>query len=150
VNEQERQVVEMFYKQNPQWRRDANTSFLLQRSTKPVTVESLVAAAYLLRDTLLLGEGYDNAWEDYKFYHPGEAGLAHRAIFIEKLRAKEMQEAEAVERAILVKSLGDKFKDEPLQRLREIAEKRRVYGLTASEFKAEARRTGSEGKTSRV
>jgi hypothetical protein len=154
VNEQERKVVEEFYQQNPQWRREANTSFLLERSTKPVTVESLVAAAYLLRESLLLAPDYQEEWENEKerlerekelglssSYHRAEQiGTAHRIAFIEKLREKEMKE----EQERLVEELGGgSFRGLPLEDLRQIAatrkENARRKSLNSAELSALAR-----------
>ena len=133
----DREVVRQFFEAHPEWKADANISFLIEQSAKPLSVENLLSAAMVLRDKLLLAPEYEDAWQDYKFYHPGETGLAHRAFFIEELRAKEIKEAASKEYEGLIKTLGEKFRGQSLERLREVAEKRRVHGMTASEFRAE-------------
>jgi hypothetical protein len=137
----EREVVAKFFGANPQWKINANIGFLIDKSAKPLSVENLSIAALALRDTLLLAPEYEDAWQDCKFYQPGETGLAHRAIFIEKLRAKEQQEIASKESEVLIRQLGDKFRGQSLERLREVAEKRRVHRLTASQFKQEREAT---------
>jgi hypothetical protein len=137
----DKEIVAQFLKlQRPEYDRNANVISLLDylmRVAKPVMVESLNDAVYQLRETLLLAAAYEDAWEDFKFYNPGQTGSAHRIEFIEKMRAKEVQAARTTERDGLLKVLGDKFKNESLERLREVAEKRRIHGLTASQFKEE-------------
>ena len=132
-----REVVRQFFEAHPQWKADANISFLIEQSAKPLSIETLLSAALVLRDKLLLAPEYEDAWQDYKFYHPGETGLAHRAFFIEQLREKEVRNAASKEYETLITQLGEKFRGQGIERLREVAEKRRVHGMTASEFREE-------------
>ncbi len=135
MNDQE--IISAFFASRPEFAVQANASFLIERAGTPLTVQSLAAAAQALRDTLLLAPAYESAWQNHVFYNPDQKGLAHRGIFIENLREKEIQAAATKEHEALVKQLGEKFRGESLDRLRAVAEKRRVHGQTASEFRAE-------------
>jgi hypothetical protein len=130
-------VLEEFFKSRPELNVQANQNFLLDLAGKPVTIEGLTRAAAQLRDSLALAPAYEDAWDEHRYAHPSDNNSAGRALFIEKLRKKEVQQAESREYEALIKQVGEKWRGEPLERLREIAEKRRIHGLTASQFKQE-------------
>lgn len=156
----EREVVAKFFdtQVGKPYKRDANIGLLIEKSAKPVTLETIAKAAYLLRDTLLLSLEFEEAWQDERERLENDLrlarlgieratetriGFAHRNAFIEKRLREEAQK----EHESLVKQLGEKFRSESLERLREVAEKRRIHGLTASEFLQE--RAASQPKDTR-
>jgi hypothetical protein len=105
-----------------------------------------------VRDALLLSPRYQEEWEDeierlerekeldHRSFRDGRIGSAHRNAFIEKLRARDaVKEYES-----LIATLGEKFRGQSIERLREVAEKRRIHVLTASQFREE--RAAEEAK----
>jgi hypothetical protein len=133
----EREVVAKFFALRPEFALQSNVSFLRDHVAEPITVESLNAAADQFRDTLALANPYDAAWLDWCALNPNKRGLAYRRQLVEGMREKEIQAAATKEYESLIKQVGERFRGESIERLREVAEKRRVNNLTASQFKQE-------------
>jgi|HubBroStandDraft_6_1064221.scaffolds.fasta_scaffold02488_15 hypothetical protein len=142
MNDQE--IIAKFFEVRPEFAVQANISFLRDQAAKPLTVESLSAAADQLRDTLLLAPEYESAFEAFLFHNGKKKNLAERAIFIETMRAKEIQAAASQEYEALIKQLGEKWRGNTIERLREVVEKRRIHNMTASQFKEQRAPTPKE------
>ncbi len=116
MNDQE--IIAKLFESRLEFAVQANSSSLLERAAKPITVESLNAAADQLRDTLLLASACESAWQEHKFYNPDRKNLAERSLFIEKWRKQELLH----EYNSLLKELGrEDLRGIPLGDLREIA-----------------------------
>jgi len=84
-----------------------------------------------------LAPEYQSAWDQFVFLNPEKSGFSFRREFLQKMEEKELADAITRERETLIKQLGERFRGFTLERLREVAEKRRIHGLTASEWRVE-------------
>jgi hypothetical protein len=117
----EKDVLAQFYKERPEYARDANGWQLLGRAARPLTIESLIAASNSLEHVLLLHPDYEEEWFQFLEYNPEKDGLAFRREFFEKMREKEAKR----EYEVLVKELGENLRGLPLSDLREISSTRK-------------------------
>src|SRR6266481_1307164 len=119
------QMIEKVFEARPEFAVGANGPMLLDKASRPLTVESLIHAANQLEDVLLLAPAYQSAWDEYKFYNSEKSGLAFRRIFLEKMRKEELQATYVHDYNALVKELGEDNRGLPIADLREIAATRR-------------------------
>lgn len=119
----DQQILTEFYQQlRPDLDVRANDRFLIEQSTKPVTVGSLYVSAAQLSAKLVLHPAYESAWQEFVFYNPDRKNLAERNLFLEQMRQKEIQSASRHEYNSLIRELDrEDLRGIPLQDLRELA-----------------------------
>jgi hypothetical protein len=146
----DQQILTDFYRQRPEFDVRANDSFIIEKATKPLTIESLWVAADQLRDKLVLAPAFASAWHEFTALNPNRNNAAERNQFAEQMREKEVQLAEKQEYESLITELGRKeLRGTSLQDLRNLAaiqrENKRRLSLSRSQLGELARKeTGYE------
>jgi len=141
MNDQE--ILAKFFEARPEFAVQANGSTLLDKVSRPLTVDSLISAASQLEHVLLLAPAYQSAWDEFTFYNPERTNTAERRVFFEAMRKKEQQAAYVHNYNRLIEEVGEVNRGLPISDLQELAatkrENARRKALTSDELRTLAR-----------